>query len=72
MIFTRIHASQRGGEPLKSDAGTGEVRIPLSLYQLDDRLADCDLVLSRGEAEALTSALRTALAASNGPALEAV
>lgn len=57
-----MHASPRRGEPPTSDPGTGEVRVPLALYQLDEHQADIPLVLSRGEAERLHTALTRLLA----------
>lgn len=58
------HASpQRGGAPA-SDAGTGEVRVPLSLFHVDQHMGDVELVLSRLEGEELLTGLRAALAAS--------
>jgi len=51
------HASPRRGAPTSSTHTTGEVRIPLSLYQLDQHQGDTSLVLSRAEAEALVAEL---------------
>ncbi|MBP8537868.1 hypothetical protein [Streptomyces sp. MK37H] len=38
---------------MTSDSGTGEVRVPLSLFHLDQYEGDVELVLSRAEAEEL-------------------
>ncbi|GHC90287.1 hypothetical protein GCM10010349_78520 [Streptomyces flavofungini] len=53
----RLHASPRRDAPVDVDAGTGEVRVPLSLYSLDEHQGDIELVLSRGEGAALLDRL---------------
>ncbi|MGV9754203.1 hypothetical protein ACWDUC_00015 [Streptomyces tricolor] len=58
------HASPRRDTAPYSDGATGEVRIPLSLFCVDERIRDLDLVLSRAEGELLLSQLRPALTAS--------
>ncbi|WP_262702067.1 MULTISPECIES: hypothetical protein [Streptomyces] len=40
-----------------TDSGTGEVRVPLSLFHLDQHQGDVDLVLSRAEAAELQELL---------------
>lgn len=58
------HASPcRTGAP-HCDGATGEVRIPLSLFHIDEHQRDVDLVLSRVEGEELLEGLRAALTAS--------
>ena len=56
-----LHASLRRGSQPACDARTGEVRVPLTLYALDEAQGYPDLVLSRSEAEALFAHLRVAL-----------
>ncbi|MEV0634409.1 hypothetical protein AB0I77_05410 [Streptomyces sp. NPDC050619] len=63
--FTRWHASPRRAAAPYSDGQTGEVRIPLSLFCVDENLRDIDLVLSRAEGEDLLEQLRGALNASS-------
>lgn len=56
------HASpQREADPFM-DRSTGEVRIPLDLFDLDELQAQVLLVLSRREAEDLRDALDAQLA----------
>ncbi|MFD5938259.1 hypothetical protein [Streptomyces griseus] len=56
------HASpQRAALPI-GDPTTGEVRVPVALYQLDELQAEIPLVLSRTEAEDLRDRLDTLLA----------
>ncbi|WP_043264445.1 hypothetical protein [Streptomyces sp. CT34] len=52
-----LHASARRGASTSGTGDTGEVRVPLALYRVDQHQGDIDLVLSRGEAEALHMAL---------------
>ncbi|MDT0382396.1 hypothetical protein RM572_26915 [Streptomyces sp. DSM 42041] len=52
-----LHASPRHGAPPTSDLGTGEIRVPLALYDLDEHQADVSLVLSRTEAGLLHASL---------------
>ncbi|MEU0058484.1 hypothetical protein [Streptomyces sp. NPDC006334] len=61
----RWHASPRREAAPYSDGQTGEVRVPLSLFCIDERLRDVDLVLSRVEGEELLAQLRGALSASS-------
>lgn len=67
-----MHASPRRGEPPTSDPSTGEVRVPIALYELDEHQADVPLVLSRGEAERLHTALTLLLAHRRVPAVGGV
>ncbi|MFI2314073.1 hypothetical protein AMK17_25435 [Streptomyces sp. CB00072] len=56
------HASPtRAALPI-GDPTTGEVRVPVALYDLDVLQAEVPLVLSRTEAEALRDRLDTLLA----------
>lgn len=62
MSLLTWHASpQRAATPL-GDPVTGEVRVPVALYNLDELQAEIPLVLSRTEAEALRDRLTTVLA----------
>lgn len=62
MSVTDWHASpQRAVLPL-GDPTTGEVRVPVALYDLDELQAEVPLVLSRTEAEQLRDSLDTLLA----------
>ncbi len=54
---TQWHASPRRGASMITDSGTGEVRVPLSLFHLDQHQGDVDLVLSRAEAAELQELL---------------
>lgn len=67
MHNTRLHASLRRGTTPTCDAGTGEIRVPLAQFSLDEYAGDLDLVLSRGEADALFAYLR-ALVVTEPPA----
>jgi hypothetical protein len=51
------HASPCRGARPSSEDGTGEIRIPLSLFHIDERQGDMPLVLSRAEAEHLHASL---------------
>lgn len=62
MSMSALHASLSRGETPQWDARTGEIRIQLALYDLDELQARPDLVLSRGEAESLFAHLRAVLA----------
>lgn len=53
----RLHASPRRDEPVSVDTGTGEVRVPLALYTLDEHCGDIELVLSRVEGTKLFALL---------------
>ncbi|MGA5599660.1 hypothetical protein ACPCUF_01240 [Streptomyces griseoincarnatus] len=53
-----LHASPRRGAELCSDSATGEIRVPLSLFCVDEPVRDVDLVLSRAEGETLLEELR--------------
>ncbi len=57
----RLHASLRRDESPTRDAMTGEIRVPVALYDLDEHRGDVPLVMSRAEAEALYAHLRVAL-----------
>ncbi|MET8707756.1 hypothetical protein [Streptomyces californicus] len=61
------HASpQRAALPI-GDPTTGEVRIPVALYDLDVLQAEVPLVLSRTEAEALRDRLDVLLSGTLAP-----
>lgn len=53
----RWHASPRTTVQPSTDDTTGEIRLPLSLYQVDEHQGDVPLVLSRVEAEQLHASL---------------
>ncbi|MFJ6572251.1 hypothetical protein ACIQNU_33080 [Streptomyces sp. NPDC091292] len=57
----RWHASTRRDEPPTVDHGTGEVRVPIALYSVDEYQGDSELVLSRTEGESLLGSLVAAL-----------
>lgn len=57
MSHAQLHASTRRGEPPAVDHVTGEVRVPLALYALDEHQGDAELVLSRADAQQLLDAL---------------
>lgn len=63
MMFpaARMHASMRRNELPSSDPVTAEVRVPLALYEVDERRGDVDLVLSRDEGRRLFTQLAEAL-----------
>jgi hypothetical protein len=48
-----LHASPRPSTSAFSDTTTGEVRVPIDLYSLDQPQGPVDLVLSAREAEEL-------------------
>ncbi|MEU6421122.1 hypothetical protein [Streptomyces spiralis] len=56
-----MHASIRRNEPLAAVPATGEVRIPLALYAVDELRGCADLVMSRAEAQAVFTELAEAL-----------
>jgi hypothetical protein len=58
---TPWHASPRRGASPRCDEATGEIRIPLALFAIDQHQGDVDLVLSRLEGEALLESVRSAL-----------
>jgi len=60
-VPVRLHASTRRGEPPSTDAATGEVRVPIALYALDEHRGDTDLVMARSEAARLFNELAQAL-----------
>lgn len=69
----RLHASTRREEPLTTDVVTGEVRVPIALYDVDERRGDVDLVLSRAEGQQLLKQLAEACGFVHlKPGLEAV
>ncbi|MBQ0971294.1 hypothetical protein ACOZDZ_28400 [Streptomyces griseoincarnatus] len=53
-----LHASPRRGAELCSDSATGEIRVPLSLFCVDEPVGTVNLVLSRPEGEMLLEELR--------------
>ncbi|MER6839520.1 hypothetical protein [Streptomyces platensis] len=59
----RLHASTRRGEPPSADGVTGEIRVPLALYAVDEHRGSVDLVLSRADAASLLASLVEALGA---------
>ncbi|WP_030991761.1 hypothetical protein [Streptomyces sp. NRRL S-1813] len=60
------HASTRRGEPTSSVSDTGEIRVPLALYMVDQPQGDVPLVLSRADAEELHATLCTHLGLADG------
>ncbi|MFI9260374.1 hypothetical protein ACIGT4_22155 [Streptomyces sioyaensis] len=60
----RLHASTRRGEPPSVDGVTGEIRIPLALYAVDEYRGSVDLVLSRADGASLLASLVEALGTS--------
>lgn len=68
----RLHASTRRDEPLSTDAVTGEVRVPIALYEVDEHRGDADLVLSRPDVQRLLKQLVAALRPAPRTELEAV
>ena len=56
-----LHASTRRDEPPTTVHVTGEVRVPLARYAVDERCDDVDLVLSHNEAQRLFTQLGEAL-----------
>ncbi|MEU3510820.1 hypothetical protein ABZ733_23565 [Streptomyces longwoodensis] len=63
------HASPRPDAAPYSDRQTGEVRVPTSLYAVDERLRDIELVMTRAEGEAHLQQVRAALAAATETAV---
>jgi hypothetical protein len=61
LLPARLHASTRRHEPLATVAATGEVRVPLALYAVDELRGNVDLVLARAEAQRLFTQLAEAL-----------
>lgn len=57
----RLHASLRRDEPLATAPLTGEIRVPLALYEVDELLGATDLVLARSEAQDVFTRLAEAL-----------
>ncbi|MFI5771810.1 hypothetical protein ACIA74_25365 [Streptomyces sp. NPDC051658] len=62
MSVTSWHVSPQRAAVSSSDPSTGEVRVPVALYDLDELQAEVPLVLSRAEAEALRAKLTDLLA----------
>ncbi|POG47086.1 hypothetical protein BV881_12145 [Streptomyces sp. ZL-24] len=62
MSVLNWHASPQRAALPTGDPTTGEVRIPVALYDLDRLQAEVPLVLSRTEAEALRDRLDVLLA----------
>lgn len=56
------HTSPQKDTQATADDMTGEIRVPLSLYLVDQLQSDGPLVLSRREAETLYTALGRLLA----------
>ncbi|WP_327704561.1 hypothetical protein OG530_25255 [Streptomyces decoyicus] len=63
-LGTRLHASTRRDEPPSIDSVTGEIRVPLALYAVDEHRGSVDLVLSHADGASLLASLAEAL----GPA----
>lgn len=63
-----LHASIRRDEPPTIAHVTGEVRVPLALYAVDERRSDVSLVLSYSEAQRLFAQLGEALGDYRAPA----
>lgn len=61
LLPARLHASTRRHEPLTAVPVTGEVRVPLDLYAVDELRGTTDLVMARGEAQRLFTQLAEAL-----------
>ncbi|KMS77716.1 hypothetical protein ACH49_19720 [Streptomyces leeuwenhoekii] len=61
LLPARLHASIRRGEPLAAVPSTGEVRVPLALYAVDELRGTLDLVLARSEAQRLFTQLAESL-----------
>lgn len=59
--MTALHASLRRDTTPTCDGSTGEVRVPIALFRLDECQGDADLVLPRAEAVALFAHLRSIL-----------
>lgn len=59
---TRWHASPTRDVPATRERETGEIRVPLSLFDLDEPQGEVQLVLSRTEAEHLYATLSRLLA----------
>lgn len=51
------HASLRRAVPASREHGTGEIRILLALFNVDEHQADIELILSRVESEQMHAAL---------------
>lgn len=60
----RLHASTRRDELPTIDSVTGEIRVPLALYAVDEHRGSVDLVLSRADGESLLASLVEALGSS--------
>lgn len=58
------HASLRTDAQPTCDTDTGEVRVPVELWEIDRSQGHGDLVLSRAEAEALYATLTAIVARS--------
>ncbi|MEU3256095.1 hypothetical protein [Streptomyces sp. NPDC006997] len=61
LLPARLHASVRRHEPPTAVPATGEVRVPLALYAVDDLRGTADLVMSRAETRRLFTQLAEAL-----------
>ncbi len=60
-LGTRVHASTCRNEPHTIDSATGEIRVPLALYAVDEYRGTVDLVLSRADGASLLASLVEAL-----------
>ncbi|WP_171110649.1 MULTISPECIES: hypothetical protein [unclassified Streptomyces] len=61
LLPARLHASVRRHEPITTVKVTGEVRVPVALYAVDELRGHADLVLARAEAQRLFTQLAEAL-----------
>lgn len=61
LLPARLHASVLRHEPPTTVRVTGEVRVPLALYAVDELRGTADLVMSRSEAQKLFTDLAEAL-----------
>ncbi|NUS74955.1 MAG: hypothetical protein HOV70_01985 [Streptomyces sp.] len=70
MLPARLHASLRRDEPMRTQQATGEIRVPLSLFAVDQNQGEVDLVMSRAEGQRFFTQLAEALGLVN-PAMPA-
>lgn len=61
------HASPRRGVPATRHDNTGEIRIPLALFHLDQHEGDVELVLSKAESEQLHAELASLVNGGQSP-----
>ncbi|MFJ6657793.1 hypothetical protein ACIQNG_15680 [Streptomyces sp. NPDC091377] len=71
MSLLPLHASLVREESLTADRVTGEVRVPVALYEIDEHRGFVSLVCSRTEARTLFTQLAEALGLVHGIALRA-